>query len=91
MSIVNWEYSPTYDWIDIEHTRYWLEKTSMRFNQKDKIDFGECDMREINGVLHQYGGRGTRFTFKIMLRSNGVFVDWADHFGKSKIEEVANR
>jgi hypothetical protein len=85
------EYPPTMSYIDVDHARHYLGKTSIRFNKKDKISYGECNTDEINGVLHQYGGKGTTFTFCIMLRDNGVFVDWSNHYGDRKIEKVEDQ
>lgn len=80
---------PVMDYIDIAHTRRYLRAAGISFNRNDEIQV-DGDMGKLEGSLHAFG-RGPKITFAILLRYNGVFVDWFDGYDRSYIKKVEDR
>lgn len=75
-------------YLDIDHTRSHLRAAGIRFNSDDKVVVNG-DLSELEGNVEVYKGRGPTIQFKIMLRDNGIFVDYYDGYGKNFIKKVA--
>lgn len=73
-------------YIDIDHTRRYLKKAGVIFNVSDNL-YVSGDLTTLEGHVEGYGGR-FKTEFRIVLKSNGVFVEYTDHYGDSFIKKV---
>ena len=75
--------------LDIGNTRHWLRIAKIEANTyNDKVVVGG-DLSSLKGYIEPYGGRLRNINFEIMLRTNGVFIDYVDSYGDSYIKKLS--
>jgi hypothetical protein len=75
--------------LDISLTKSYLKRARIMFNDSDKIVVNG-DLGTLEGTVDQYDGHGSMIHFKIMSRSNGIFVDWRMHGQTARIDKVSH-
>lgn len=73
-------------YINIDHARHYLRKAGVLFNNRDTLSV-HGDLTTLEGQVEGFGGRH-KTEFRIVLKSNGVFVEYTDHYGDSFIKQV---